>query len=155
MIITEFSEKKRGFETSLKGLLTVLINEIIRIGLLETEYSITTVNIKEKTKKDINGLLMLIENNYSDVNFSLRDIAGHAHYNYSYCSRYFKKCTGKGFLEFLNFVRISEAEKQIMYSDRSLTKIAYECGFSSLISFSRTFKRVKGYPPTFIKKVKN
>jgi len=155
MMVYEFSKKQRGFETSLKGLLTVLINEIIRHGLLEFEYDLASLNIKDKTKNDINELLKMIENKYSDINFSLKDIANHSHYNYSYCSRYFKKCTGKGFLEFLNFVRVCEAEKLMINTDYSMTKIAYECGFASIISFSRTYKRIRGYPPTFIKKVKN
>ena len=155
MMIFEFSKKKSGFETSLKGLLTVLINEIIRHGLLDFEYELENSKLKVNAKHDINELLKMIENNYSNLDFSLEDIAKHSHYNYSYCSRYFKKRTGKGFLEFLNFVRICEAEKLMLNTDYSMTKIAYYCGFSSLISFSRTYKRIRGYPPTFINKVKN
>ncbi len=155
MMVNEFSKKQRGFETSLKGLLTVLINEIIRLGLLEFEYDLASVNTQDKTKSNINELLKMIENNYTNIDFSLKDIAKYSHYNYSYCSRYFKKRTGKGFLEFLNFVRICEAEKLMISTDYSMTKIACECGFASIISFSRTYKRVRGYPPTFIKKVKN
>ncbi len=46
-----------------------------------------------------------------------------------------------------------DVAKAFGYSDAHLSRL-YQVGFSNVKSFSRAFKRLKGYMPSLIKKVK-
>lgn len=65
---------------------------------------------------------------------------------HSFC-RFFKKTTGKSFIQFLNEYRIIQA-CDLMYKERrSISEIMYAVGFNSLAHFNRQFKRVTGLSP--------
>ncbi|MFR2464209.1 MAG: helix-turn-helix transcriptional regulator [Clostridia bacterium] len=53
----------------------------------------------------------------------------------------------KTFREYLNFVRISEAEKLLLNTDLNITEIAMEVGFSSSSYFIEQFKQLKSISP--------
>lgn len=62
--------------------------------------------------------------------------------------KYFKKRTGKTYIEFLNHVRIEASCQKLQESNElSIEGIAYSCGFSSLSNFNRQFKRIKQTTP--------
>lgn len=80
---------------------------------------------------------------------SLAQIAAVAHLTVPAFCRYFKKHTRKTYIRFLNEIRIHEACKQLTAPDaRSITSIAYDCGFGSGVSFNRVFKQVTGVSPS-------
>ena len=63
-------------------------------------------------------------------------------------SRTFKRETGFGFNEYLTLVRLQHAE--LMLRDRSaksISDIAYSCGFNDSNYFSDRFKKAYGIPP--------
>lgn len=59
-----------------------------------------------------------------------------------------KQLTGLTPINLLIDLRIKESINQIQKSDKSLTEIAYECGFSSLQHFSDTFRKRVGISPS-------
>ncbi|NBA87323.1 helix-turn-helix domain-containing protein [Emticicia sp. CRIBPO] len=62
--------------------------------------------------------------------------------------RYFKKHTGKTFVNFLNEVRVNEACKIIVSGKyNSISDIAYETGFDNVTNFNRVFKKILGQSP--------
>lgn len=62
-------------------------------------------------------------------------------------SRIFKEYLGISFNEFLTVVRVEKAYNMVLYSDLSITDIAYKCGFGSLRNFNRIFlKHIKCTP---------
>jgi AraC-like DNA-binding protein len=70
----------------------------------------------------------------------------------SFC-RYFKRHTGKTYVNFLNEVRINEACKKLMENScGSIANVAYKCGFNSVGSFNRLFRTVtEKTPKEFVK----
>jgi AraC-like DNA-binding protein len=54
--------------------------------------------------------------------------------------RYFKKRTGKSFVEYLNELRISHARKLLTQHDMSVGQVALECGFNNISHFHRQFR---------------
>jgi AraC-like DNA-binding protein len=80
---------------------------------------------------------------------SLEQIASVAHLTVQAFCRYFKKHTRKTYIRFLNEIRINEACKKMTGSTAdSISSVAYECGFSSAVSFNRVFKQVTGVSPS-------
>lgn len=66
----------------------------------------------------------------------------------SYFSHLFKDYTQMTFVDYLIRERISKAETLFIGPRKRIIDIALECGFSSISSFNRSFKKVKGISPT-------
>ncbi|MEJ8840862.1 AraC family transcriptional regulator [Lacibacter sp. H375] len=80
---------------------------------------------------------------------SLEQIAAVAHLTVQAFCRYFKKHTRKTYISFLNEIRINEAcKKMTINAEVAISSVAYECGFSSAVSFNRVFKQVTGVSPS-------
>lgn len=73
------------------------------------------------------------------------DLAGFSKYHFS---RLFKQFTNVSFYKFLNQKRIAIAENLLVNLDHSITDVAINSGFSSISSFIRMFKQIKGCTPT-------
>jgi AraC-like DNA-binding protein len=61
--------------------------------------------------------------------------------------RYFKEKTGKGFIFFINEMRVGYACKLLIENHLNVTQICFECGFNNLSNFNRTFKRLTSFTP--------
>ncbi len=66
----------------------------------------------------------------------------------SYFSHLFKDYTQMTFIDYLIQERINKAESLFLGPKKRMIDIAFECGFSSISAFNRTFKKVKGISPT-------
>ncbi len=65
-----------------------------------------------------------------------------------YMSRLFKKYTGKKLSEYINEMRIHEAESRLSNGNIKIIDIALSVGFESLPTFNRVFKNLKGISPS-------
>jgi len=61
--------------------------------------------------------------------------------------RYFKEKTGKGFIFFVNEMRIGYACKLLVENQLSISQICFECGFNNISNFNRMFKRQTSFTP--------
>lgn len=62
-------------------------------------------------------------------------------------SRTFSQKLGCGFPEYLNRLRLSEAESLLLNTDRPITEISYHCGFETPRTFNRAFLKCRGISP--------
>lgn len=89
--------------------------------------------------------------NYIDENFSgeinLDILCSEFSISKSHLSRQFKASTGFGINKYISLVRIKNAEKLLLTTDYSITKIAELCGFNDSSYFSAVFKKLKGISP--------
>ena len=98
--------------------------------------------------------------NYVQANYqsqiSLNDLADKLYLSNAYLSKYIKKNLGMTFMEYLNNVRLFHAVDELMYSDKNLTHIAYDNGFPTSASFTKTFRDVyKDSPSEYRKKIQD
>jgi AraC-like DNA-binding protein len=80
-----------------------------------------------------------IKNHYSEK-LTLEEIARKSGYSKYHFERLFKSFTNETFYQYLNNVRINNAEQLIKEHNISITEAAYRCGFSTISSFIRMFK---------------
>ncbi|MCF0130000.1 MAG: helix-turn-helix domain-containing protein, partial [Pseudobutyrivibrio sp.] len=88
-----------------------------------------------------------IRMNY-DKQISLNDLAGKLFLSNAYLSKYIKRQFGMSFVEYVNSVRLSYAVSQLLYSDKSVLKIAMDTGFASSAALNKAFKDKYGVTPT-------
>ena len=67
-------------------------------------------------------------------------------------SRFFGQHLGMSFQEYLLQLRISHAARLLIETDRTVSDIAFSCGFNNLSNFNAQFKRIKGRPPRSFRK---
>lgn len=82
--------------------------------------------------------IQFIADNF-DKPITLRDAAKHCAVNYSYLSRVFAEEEGISFTECLNGTRLNNAVFLLLRTERTITDIAYACGFGSIRNFNRIF----------------
>ena len=79
---------------------------------------------------------------------SLNDVALQIGVSRSHFAHLFKSYTNMTFVDFLTLERVKLAETFFMNPHLRITDIAFESGFSSISSFNRSFKKIKGCSPT-------
>jgi YesN/AraC family two-component response regulator len=70
-----------------------------------------------------------------------------------YLSRTFKKATGFTYTEYLNSLRIREAQRLLKESRLNASEIAEKVGYESQTHFGRVFKKITGMSPLQYRKV--
>ena len=84
---------------------------------------------------------------------SLSEMAESFSVSAEHLSRMFKKETGFGFNEYVTLVRLQRAESMLKNENgKSISEIAYACGFNDSNYFSDKFKKAYGVVPSEIRK---
>ncbi len=92
-------------------------------------------------------IFQYVNQNYRE-SVGLSHLASEMYVSPSTLSRFFKKETGMGFVEYLSQVRVHAAALELEQTDENVTKIAVNCGFSNLSVFNRAFRERQGVSPT-------
>lgn len=79
---------------------------------------------------------------------SLLDIARAVAVSRSHLEHAFKKHTGRSVMSHLQELRIQKAKRLLLESSLNISRIAAECGYSSLHLFSRRFRKLVTMCPT-------
>ena len=80
-----------------------------------------------------------IFNNYNN-NITLQDIADKEFLSTHYLSHEIKYATGSSFTDLINITRVEESIKLLLDSDKSISEISEEVGFSHTRYFNKNFK---------------
>lgn len=74
-------------------------------------------------------------------------------YEYSYLSDLFSTTENKTIEQYFIEMRLDRVKEQLVYTQRSLSDIAYELGFSSPQHFANQFKQHTGHSPSVFRKL--
>ena len=148
MIISELEKESPFFETAVVGGLLQFIALLQRRGIVPDFKSALKAEIYRK----IYPALCYANKNYPSA-FYLEDMCRTLGIDkYNFC-KIFKKATGLTFFSYLTGVRLRSAEKLLSSTDKSITEIALECGFSTSQYFNRVFLKEKGCSPSEFRKL--
>ncbi|TVT69461.1 MAG: helix-turn-helix domain-containing protein [Pseudomonas sp.] len=78
----------------------------------------------------------------------LEEVASHLGMKPTYFSRFFKRATGRCYVEFVNSLRISKSCELLLDQDKPVTDVCFESGFNNLSNFNRRFQQLKGMTPS-------
>lgn len=93
------------------------------------------------------GVVYELMNDKWNEPLSLRDLSRAAGVHPVTVSKFFPKYFACTFGEYMRRLKIEKSLQMIKNSSRSLTEIAYECGFYDQSHFTRTFKHLTGFLP--------
>ena len=107
--------------------------------------------IKNKYVERIDKIKEYININYRK-SITLNDFADKELLSIPYLSKFIKKHLGMTFTEYLNSVRLNYAVKELVNTDKPITRIALENGFSTTFLFNKCFKEVYKITPNEYRK---
>ena len=159
--VVELSLKERAeVELLLEGMLkeqqfpTPDSDAYIKSALLRLVLLLNRKNEKvEKESPEMSERTLLVSRVSAAVNsrfsekLSLTSLAEEFFVSPSYLSRSFARATGMTLVEYVNAVRIKEAERLLLSTTRSVADIAEAVGYSSTTHFGRVFRRHKHLTP--------
>lgn len=108
-------------------------------------------NTRAQNKYALKALDYLNDNFSGEI--TLGALAERLSISAEHLSRIFKKETGLGFNEYLSLLRLKRAEALLKLNDnKSISEIAFNCGFNDSNYFCEKFKAVYGMSPLKFKK---
>ena len=176
----EAEQIKKLFENSIRGIsfdansklidsimtLTELdgMNKILRLisvlhELSQTKYKLIAPNtfhtiVSKKSEMRINEVCLFIQKNFNTA-ISLKKVANQIYLTESNFCKFFKKATGKTYSDYLNEIRINEAARLLLQTDKTISQISFECGFETLSYFNRVFLKKKNKTPSVFRNEKS
>ncbi len=124
------------------------------IYILSKHNNIDSIQVDENSVKDLNRLLDILQvakEHYTE-NISLAEYAKMFGLTTQYFANYFKKNFGESFIHYINDLRVEKATALLLETDKSMTEISTECGFTNIKSFNTLFKQKIGTPPSDLRK---
>ena len=144
-IMKEWNEKKPAYELKIRANILNIFSEILRRWNDQEELSSKTL----MTEQIKNALVYIGENYDSVTEKAAAEFCGLSYTHFSQC---FKKAVGRSFRDYILLLRLREAEKLLVSTEKSITDIAFICGFASTSHFIARFKAQKGVTPGQIRK---
>lgn len=159
--VINIPEKRRNYVDSLLDKLMfendtpdILSTAFIKAGLVElllfiircTEYEDNVIKEIDVDNRKIQEVATYIFEHYTE-NILLEDVADKFDMSKSFLSKRFKTATGFGFKEYIINLRIQNACRLLLETNKSITDIAFECGFNDSNYFGDSFRKIKGISP--------
>lgn len=144
----EILKKVIGFEVCLQGLLMKLLVFIVR-RLDEHNEKDYFSNCPKHEK--ITDIVKYVDSHYNEQ-LSIGEIAEHFYISQYYLCRTFKETTGYTLVQYINSVRVKEAQRLLCQPELKMIQIAEKAGFGSIAQFNRVFREIAGCSPLSYRK---
>lgn len=146
----EFKDRLLGFDNLNAPEKSIeLLSLLHELSQEKIEKQISTLDMRQYSSENgskLDEVMKFISINYAS-SISLKDVAEIACMTENSFCRYFKNLTNKSFVKFLNEVRIRNAAKLLVSTNKSISEIAMEVGFPSITNFNKQFKIVQSETP--------
>ncbi len=138
-IEAEYRNNRKNKDLMLKFYISELLVYLHR-------YRQKNIGLAENTDLLMQSIAEYINLNYENE-LSLKILSKKFCMSESYISRRFKEALGTCISEYINYVRITNAEKLLKTEKLPITEIALRCGFNDSSYFAGVFKKLKGITP--------
>jgi len=141
-IIAEAKDNAAGRDAMLEALLKQLVLLLFRAQQDQPALEEETSSVQ----KVISEIAAYVGEHYGD-SLRLNEVANQFFISPYYLSRKFKECTGFGFSEYVQLVRIREAQRLLRETELKMIGIAEQVGIESVANFYKLFKATNGCSP--------
>ena len=143
-VSSEYLDYSRDHRLSITGSLFQLLD------ILSQDFRINPARTEMAASGKYDSRIRQIEEYigaHYQTSVSLPDLSDYLHLTPQYVSKFFRKNFGSSFSGYLNHVRMEHAVRDIRYTDRSITDIAFSSGFINVSTFNRNFRAEFGMSP--------
>ena len=130
---------------------SILVDHFQGFYMEDYQYKATQQDMNEEDLRQLCRITRYILLNYRDK-ITLNDIAEMEHLSSYYLSHLIKENLGFNFQSFLNAIRLEFAEKELVFTGKTLLQISQDCGFSSPNYFNKCFSAWYGKTPAQYRK---
>ena len=125
------------------------LSEMLTI-LSEMPLEASIAQLPEKNKL-IDDIILYIDKNYLNIS-DLSQISNQFLITKNHLCRIFKNYTNLTVISYINLMKIQLSCDKLINTSKSVTDIAFECGFNSAMYFDRIFKRIMNMSPQDFRK---
>ena len=136
----EYASPGYASELLIKLKIMELMTEILR------QCRIEDTSIDNRSASMVYSIMSYVQENYAE-DIDEKELSRKFGMSYSYFSRTFKRITGSGFKNYLNRIRISNAERMLFSTGKSVSEIATACGYNSISYFISVYRSMMGITP--------
>lgn len=130
-----------------------LLLEYFLISICRYDSNFNKLNKEEENQKiSEREIVKYIKENFTEK-ISLDELAFIFRTNRSTLCKEFKNYTGKTIVEYFNIVKIENAKKKILSTNKTFTEISQQLNFDSVYYFTRLFKAITGITPKEFRKL--
>lgn len=140
----------KGFDYLLKPLQesdAEIVLERLSRKLGEKQKLVPSITFSSTNSKSFDDLVQYIMKNYSK-HISLENLSSQFHISANYICSLFSKHYNSSLTVFLTNIRMTEAAKLILETDKSFKEIAIICGYQNYFYFCKVFKRYHNITPS-------
>lgn len=137
----DYLSRNPGYVMRVRGRFMLILQRFMEMLV----YDVDTYQFDPRVKQAIR----FITDNYAEQ-LSISAVASAVCLNPVYFGTLFKKETRVTFRDYLNTIRINQAEDMLGTGKWNVTEVALNCGFTDVFYFSRLFKKHKGIPPSAV-----
>lgn len=149
--IEEIKNKSDGYEMYLKALSVELL---IHLARCIDKYIEVVAPVDTPMHRKIVEISNYIEAHYANP-ITLAHLSDQFYISPYYLSRVFKEISGFSFIEYLNHIRMKEAQRLLRDTEWKVTRIAEAVGFDSIAYFGRVFKETVHLSPLQYRRMQN
>lgn len=100
-----------------------------------------------RDEERMKGMMLFIQAHYGEE-LTVAQIAASISVSESECLRCFRSTIGTTPIQYLRQLRVQKAAELLADSDRKVSDIGEQCGFREMSYFTKTFRELKGCPPS-------
>lgn len=141
----EWTQKKPGYRMKVRAQFLNILHKLFNILYYGDDLECMNLQIRKALK---------YIHEFYHTPITVKNLAEMSGLNPSYFGTLFKSITGFNVREYINMIRINNAEKLLLSGCYSISEVVHRCGFEDIFYFSRVFKKLKGYPPSRVKMVR-
>ena len=137
----EWLKRGPGYVMQVRARLMMILQRLMEMLV----YEVDTFQFDSRVKAAIRYLT----DHYAKP-LHISEVAEFVSLNPVYFGALFKKETQVAFRDYLNMVRLNQAEDMLRTGKLNVSEVAARCGFLDVFYFSRLFKKHKGIPPSSV-----
>jgi YesN/AraC family two-component response regulator len=148
-IMEKMLREKKQIDTGTEGYMKLLLGELLLMiyrHIQQSDRKSRNTDHPTTLHRKVSDMVKYINEHYREP-MSLKGLAEHFHISSYYLCRIYKEVTGFSVIEYVNTLRVQEAQKLLKTTRCSVTDITEKVGFESSTHFGRIFKALSGMSP--------
>ena len=134
-----WTEQHRGYPMKCQALLMLILHRLSEIIVYDVDSAPGDYRINKITR--------YIAKHYAEK-LTVEKLASQIHLDSDYLGQIFKKKTGMTIHQYINQVRVQNAELMLQSGHYKVHEAAERCGFSDIFHFYKKFRSLRGFAPS-------